>query len=211
MKRIINSMALATLLFVGATTASAAQREITLSSPDGKTQAKISVGDQIQYSLSQDGVEVLSPSELSMTLSDGEVWGVGSKLKSVSRYSEDQTIETPRYRSTHIDDKHNGVVLNFANWKLEFRAFDDAVAYRFVSTKRGEYQVMDERADFNFPNNAVATVPYVAIEGTIEEQFFNSFENTYTVSNLSDLDKNRLMFLPLSVEAQGDKRITITE
>ncbi len=211
MKKIMNSLALATLLFVGATTASAAAREIKLSSPDGKTQATISVGDQIRYSLSQDGVEVLAPSQISMTLSGGEVWGVGSKPRSVDRFSEDQIIETPRYRSTEIVDRYNGVMISFSNWKLEFRAFDDAVAYRFISDKRGRYEGESEQADFNFPNDAVATVPYVAIEGTIEEQFFSSFENTYTTSKLSDLDKNRLMFLPLSVEAPGGKRVTVTE
>lgn len=211
MKTIISSLTLATLLFMGASTASAAEQNTTLLSPDGQTQALISVGGQIKYSISQDGEEILSPSALSMTLSDGEIWGEGSKLESVSRYSEDQTIETPRYKSTQIEDKHNGVVLNFADYKLEFRAFDDAIAYRFISEKSGKYEVVDELVDYNFPTDAVATVPYVAVEGTIEEQFFNSFENIYSVSTLSDLDKNRLMFLPLSVEVQDGKRITITE
>ncbi len=219
MRKIMNLLALAALLLVGATTtatvlsaATAAQpKPIKLSSPDKKTVATIYVGDKIRYSLSQDGVEVLSPSEISMTLSDGSVWGVGSQLLSIDESSEDKIIETPRYRSTHIVDKYNNLVMHFAGWSLEFRAFDDAVAYRFISQKRGKYEVVDEQADFNFPNNAVATVPYVAIEGTIEEQLFNSFENVYTVSTLSDLDKNRLMFLPLSVEAEGEKRVTITE
>ncbi len=218
MKKPIYSFIFATLLSVigastatTATAASASQREITISSPDGKTQATISIGDKIRYSLSQDGVEVLSPSEISMTLSDGAEWGVGSKLKSVNKYSENQTIETPRYRSAQIEDQHNGVVLSFADWKLEFRAFDDAVAYRFISNKRGKYEVKSELSSFNFPDDAVATAPYVKHQGSIEDQFFNSFENTYTIAKLSELDKNRLMFLPLSVEAQGGKRITITE
>ncbi len=217
MKKIFGSLALVALLFIGtssvsvAAAAQVARRDITLSSPDGKTQATISVGGQIHYSLAQDGVEVLAPSQVAMTLSDGEVWGAGSKLKSVRRYRGDERIETPRYKATHIEDQHNGVVLNFADWKLEFRAFDDAVAYRFISNKAGRYEVVSERVDYNFPNDAVATVPYVAIEGSIEEQFFNSFENTYTVSKISQLDKNRLMFLPLSVEAQGARRVTITE
>ncbi len=211
MRKILKSLALSTALLAGATTAAMAQKNFTLASPDGKTETTISVGDQIRYSISQDGVEVLSPSELSMTLSDGTVWGVGSKLKSTDKYSTNEVIETPRYKSTSITDSHNGMVMNFAGWKLEFRVFDDAVAYRFVSEKSGEYNIVSEKAEYNFPDDAIATAPYVAIEGTIEEQFFSSFENIYTVSKLSDLDKNRLMFLPLSVEAKGGKRVTITE
>ncbi len=218
MKKIINFIALSLLIVVGSvatTSAWAAPKQkgqiIKLKSPDGKSQATINVSDRITYSLSQDGVEVLSPSAISMTLNDGTLWGVAPTLLSVERYSEDETIETPRYRSTHIVDQHNGVLLNFDGWAVEFRAFDDAVAYRFISEKRGKYEVVNEQAEFNFPDNAIATAPYVPIEGTIEEQFFSSFENTYTVAPIQDLDKNRLIFLPMSIEAQGSKRVTITE
>ncbi|MFI3280978.1 MAG: glycoside hydrolase family 97 protein [Rikenellaceae bacterium] len=210
MNKALISCAAAILLAVNAAAAST-KKEITLSSPDGTTQAIIDIGDQIRYSLWQDGREILTPSEISMTLSDGSVWGVGAKIKAIDKLKGDGIIETPHYRSTQIEDRYNGVVINFSDWKLEFRAFDDAVAYRFVSNKRGQYEVMGERADFNFPSDAVATVPYVAIEGSLEEQFFSSFENTYSVSNLSNLDKNRLMFLPLSVESGEERRITITE
>ncbi len=211
MKTFKKTVALAALLFVGAVTMSASAKEIKLSSPDGKTEAIINTDGQLKYSLSQDGVEVLAPSSISMTLSDGTVWGYASKLKSVQRVSGDEIIETPRNKATQIENKYNGVVLDFSGWQVEFRAFDDAVAYRFISQKKGRYEVKAEEADFNFVNDAVATVPYVYSEGSLEHQFFQSFENTYTTLPLSELDRNRLMFLPLSVEAPEGKRITITE
>ncbi len=211
MKTIKKTLATLALLLACTTTMGAPTEQITLSSPDGKTQAMIDVTGQIKYSLHQDGVEVLAPSPISMTLGDGTVWGVAPKLKSVKKVSNDQTIETPRYKSSHIEDKYNGVVLNFSGWQLEFRAFDDAVAYRFISQKQGQYVVEAEEADFNFTNDAVATVPYVYSPGSLEHQYFQAFENTYTTAPLSELDRNRLMFLPLSVEAPQGKRITITE
>ncbi|MFR9578018.1 MAG: glycoside hydrolase family 97 catalytic domain-containing protein, partial [Rikenellaceae bacterium] len=211
MKTFISKVVLAALLIVGTTTVNAAAREIKLNSPDGKTQANISVGETIRYSLHQDGVEVLAPSAVSMTLSDGTVWGVAPKLKSVEKISEDRVIETPRHKATHMEERYNGVILDFSGWKLEFRAFDDAVAYRFISNKRGTYNVESEQADFNFLDDAVATVPYVYSAGDLEHQFFQSFENTYSTLRLSEIDRNRLMFLPLSVEVAGGKRLTITE
>ncbi|MFI3285414.1 MAG: glycoside hydrolase family 97 protein [Rikenellaceae bacterium] len=190
---------------------STSAKEIKLSSPDGKTEAIINTEGQLRYSLSQDGVEVLAPSPISMTLSDGTVWGYAPKLKSVERVSGDEIVETPRNKASQIENKYNGVVLNFSGWQVEFRAFDDAVAYRFISQKEGRYEVKAEEANFNFVDDAVATVPYVASEGSLEHQFFQSFENTYTTLPLSELDRNRLMFLPLSVEAPEGRRITITE
>ncbi|MFI3317631.1 MAG: glycoside hydrolase family 97 protein [Rikenellaceae bacterium] len=190
---------------------SASAKEIKISSPDGKTEAIINTDGQLKYSLSQDGVELLAPSPISMTLSDGTVWGYAPKLKSVVRVSGDEIIETPRNKASQIENRYNGVVLDFSGWQVEFRAFDDAVAYRFISQKKGRYEVRAEEADFNFVNDAIATVPYVYSEGSLEHQFFQAFENTYTTLPLSELDRNRLMFLPLSVEAPEDKRITITE
>ncbi|MFR9621110.1 MAG: glycoside hydrolase family 97 protein [Rikenellaceae bacterium] len=211
MKTLKKTVALAALLFMGAATMSASAKPIKLSSPDGKTEAIINTDGQLRYSLRQDGVEVLAPSPISMTLSDGTVWGVAPELKSTTKLSGDEIIETPRNKATQIENKYNGVVLDFSGWQVEFRAFDDAVAYRFISQKKGRYEIEAEEADFNFVNDAVATVPYVYSEGSLEHQFFQAFENTYTTLPLSELDRNRLMFLPLSVEAPEGKRITITE
>lgn len=209
MKAFIVGAAISALSFLGVTTATA--RNITLTSPDSKTEAVINTDKRLSYSLRQDGVEVLAPSDISMTLTDGTVWGVAQKPKSVKRISENKTIETPRHKATHMEDRYNGVVIAYDGWKVEFRAFDDAVAYRFISEKKGAYEVKSEQADFNFVNDAIATVPYVYSEGDLEHQFFQAFENTYTTLPLSELNRNRLMFLPLSVEAPQGKRITLTE
>lgn len=59
----------------------------------------------------------------------------------------------------------------------------------------------------------VASVPYVKAgkDGDYESQYFNSFENTYTTDRLSKLNKKRLMFLPLVVDAGEGVKICITE
>ncbi len=211
MKSIRSLFILASFLMFGFTSLIANPNEIKLSSPDGKTEAIISVGQTIKYSIYQDRVEVLAPSELSMTLTDGTIWGVGSKLENIERMSVDEIIKTPRHKANEIEDKYNGVLLDFDGWKLEFRAFDDAVAYRFISEKEGNYEIKNEQVDYNFVDDAMATVPYVQTPGDLEHQFFQSFENTYTTLPLSELDKNRLMFLPLTVDAPDGKRVTITE
>lgn len=211
MKIHLSSVVAAALLFAATTNSVAAERKLSLKSPDGLTEANIVIGDQIRYSLSQDGVEVLAPSTISMSLTDGTVWGVAPKLRSVQRSSEDKIIETPRHKATQIEDKYNSLLMNFSGWQLEFRAFDDAVAYRFISQRKGKYEVQSEQADFNFLDDAEAIFPYVYSAGDLEHQFFQSFENTYTIAPLSQIDRNRLIFLPMSVNAPSTKRVTITE
>ena len=96
---------------------------------------------------------------------------------------------------------------------MEFRAYDDGIVYRFVSRAKKPFNVLDEIVDYQFPFDAVASVPYVnrGKDGDYESQFFNSFENTYVTNNLSKQNKKRLMILPLVVEAGDGVKMCITE
>ena len=212
MKNTFSQAIMIALVFISTAAFSASVKKITVKSPDGKTQTEVTVNETISYSISQDGVQVLAPSNLSMSLSDGTIWGIGSKITNVKTHKVNAVIDAPFYKSKKVQDSYNNVVITFSgNWSLEFRAYNDGVAYRFASTKKGKYQIVSEEAEFKFTNDAEATVPYVYDPGTIEHQLFQAFENRYTRLKLSELDKNRLMFLPLSVEAPKGKRITITE
>ena len=97
-------------------------------------------------------------------------------------------------------------------WSVEFRAYDDGFAYRFASTLDKPYEIATEQTDFNFPADYTASVPYVRTgsDDNMQSQFFNSFENFYTVERLSALNPRRLAFLPLSVDTDG-VTVAITE
>ena len=58
-----------------------AQKSYQLQSPDRKLQTVVSVGDNVEFSLTHDGTEVLAPSAISMTLHNGEV--LGAKTESI--------------------------------------------------------------------------------------------------------------------------------
>lgn len=212
MKKKITFLLAAITVMLISFTASAASNTLKLASPNGKTYANIDINKFITYTVYQDGDEVLHPSKISMTLTDGTIWGVDSKVKNIKRNSVDQMIDTPFYKDKKIRDNYNQLTINFRdNWSLDFRAYNDGIAYRFVSSKQGRYDVKDEKAQFAFTKNAIVTAPYVYSPGDIEHQLFQSFENMYTVLPITDLDSNRLMFLPLSVQEKDGKRVTILE
>lgn len=206
----IRTMAVA--LFALPAVISASAKDFKVMSPDGKTKALISVEKTISYSVYQDEVQVMKPSAISMTLTDGTVWGLDPEIKKTSEQSVDRIINTPFYKSSSVRENYNELSIRFDdNWEVNFRAYNDGVAYRFVSHKKGKYEVRDEQAEFNFNPQDIATVPYVFPPGSIEHQLFQSFENTYTVLPVQELDKNRLMFLPLSVQTSDEKRVTVLE
>lgn len=185
-----------------------------VTSPDGHISATVIVGEDIRYSVSRNEQTLIAPSTISMNLSDGTVFGQNDKVRKTVRTSFDETFSTVAYKKAEVRDNYNQILLNFKEFSLIFRAYDDGVAYRFVNNldKKKTYEVISEQAEFNFGEDRQAFIPYVNSGAkTVEGQYFNSFENTYTVQNLSQWRKDRLAFLPLVVAADEGVKILITE
>ncbi|MFD2999527.1 glycoside hydrolase family 97 protein [Pontibacter toksunensis] len=204
------------LLMVFGQFAALAQQNYTVQSPDGKIKATVDLKDKITYSVNHENDQMIAPSPISMQLSNGETLGAKPRLKNVKRNTVNKTIPTPVYKRSEIKDNYNEMVLNFRDdYSVIFRAYNDGVAYRFATSKRKDFNVQNEEATFNFDKDYTAIVPYVKQEQTenptIEQQFDNSFENTYTHSPLTKLDQNHLAFLPVAVEAANGKKLVITE
>lgn len=211
-KRFLFSIAAAFLF--AATPSFAKDVNYRVTSPDGHISAAVMVGEDIRYSVSRNEQTLIAPSTISMDLSDGTVFGQNDKVRKTVRTSFDDTFSTVAYKKAEVRDNYNQILLNFKEFSLIFRAYDDGVAYRFVSNldKKKTYEVISEQAEFNFGEDRQAFIPYVnSGANTVEGQYFNSFENTYTVQNLSQWRKDRLAFLPLVVAADEGVKILITE
>ena len=202
------------LIFTCAMSYSFAQRQYTVTSPDGKIRAEVSVGQSITYTVTHGSDVLIAPSALSMELDNGVVWGVDPKLQKASNRSVNEVIPAVIYKKKEVPDHFNELTLAFrGDYRVIFRAYDDGMAYRFVSTTKKPFRVKSEQAEFNFPADYKAYIPYVREDRTnsFEEQFFNSFENLYTHANLSDWDKQKYAFMPLLIEAANGKKICVTE
>ena len=184
-------------------------KEITVASPDGRLIATVSIGERITYALTLDGKALLSPSPISMTLKTGEVWGRDSRLLRTRKTSKREHIEVPFGTTRAIDTEYGETTLYFkGGWGLKFRVYDDAAAYRFFSTKDDTFFIRDEEANFIFPEDFPAFIPY---SRSTRDPYFNSFENVYARSKLSEFTPGRLAFLPLLVEAHDGIKVCILE
>ncbi len=197
-----------------ANTAAFAQKQFKLASPDKRLATTISIGDKLTYDISLAGEKVMEPSAINITLADGTCWGDKARLTSSSEKHVDETVASPFYRSAALHDNYNALTLHFrGGWNIEFRAYNDAIAYRYVTTTKKTLYVKDEAVNYRFACDATATVPYVQVgePGNFESQYGSSFENTYTTAHISELDKGRLMFLPLAVDNGKGVKVAITE
>ncbi|MCQ2162409.1 MAG: glycoside hydrolase family 97 protein [Bacteroidales bacterium] len=190
----------------------AAAKDYKLSSPDGKISVSITAGENLAYSVSYDGKEILAPSKLAMNIEGGKVFGAGKVRKVTTGKVEDKGLATVAYKKASVDDVYNFTTIAYSECSVEFRAYDDAVAYRFVSTaKKGEFNVASEDVEYNFADNLQTWVPYVRTQGTFEQQWYNSFENTYEHIALNDWNPERLAFLPVAFDAADGVKVLITE
>ena len=165
-----------------------------VSSPSGANSIVLEWGDgALRWSASHNGVEVVAPSRLSMTTSN-DVWGERAEVMA----------KTPTE-----NEQYRGCVIDFGEFEVELRAYNDGVAYRFISDMAGDYYVVDELAEFSFAEMDMAWIPYVNFkpDATTDyaTQFYTSFENTYDYVSLGNIDWRRLIFTPAVVEHNGLK------
>ena len=203
------------LMMVGGTLS--AQKQYNLQSPDNDITVTIEVGEQITYAVAHGNTCVLAPSAIGLTLNDGTKLGMKPVVKSAKTRSVNQSVKTKLYKRAEIPEVYNELTLAFkGQYKVVFRAYDEGVAYRFETEFRKPIIIESETADFNFDADYQGVIPYVlrraGQEGDlISQQFYNSFENTYTHTALSQMDSQKLAFLPLLVELKDGKKVVITE
>lgn len=189
------------------TSAVALGKPYGLSSPDGKLSVSITEGC---FGISKEGITLVAPTRFGLTLEDGTEWTSAQKPRKITKRHYDHTISPVIYKKNEIRDCFNELTLAYAGFKLEFRAYDDAVAWRFVACGKKAFSVRSETLDLTFPDGTQCHVPYVRTEGSFEEQFNNSFENQYEHIPLQSWDAARLAFLPITFECAG-KYVCVTE
>ena len=148
-----------------------------------------------------------------MTLQNGEVLGAKPKVSKVTKGSVDKVIPSPFYKKAEVSDIYNEMTISFrGDYSIAFRLYNDGLAYRFITRKKGEIVVADEAATYNFLTDHKTFSAYVnSTKPTFEEQFSNSFEQPYVNEAITKLNDKRLMILPYLVDLGNGKKLCITE
>ncbi len=161
-------------------------------------------------------MEIVSPSKIGLTLKtlqESEQLFVGAKVAKTVRTSVDTPIPTLYYRKDTVTDRYNELTLKFkGDYSVTFRMYDDGMAYRFGLGRKGATIIEQETAAYRFPKDYKTYTAYVNnADKKLENQFYASFENTYTTKTLTELDPNRLKMLPLLIDLEEKGKLCITE
>ena len=185
--------------------------DLEVKSPDGAISVKVEAGAKLEWSVHDHGEQIIAPSAISLLLEEGDVLGDNAKITSSNTEKNSTVIAAINYIKANIPDDYNQLTINCKNgYGLIFRVYNDAVAYRFFTKKKGEIIIKNEEANFNFTDDHKAFLPYMwdYRGGKI---FNSSFEALYREINISQFLSDSLAFLPVLVDVGNNKKVVILE
>ena len=186
-------------------------RDFELTSPDSAISVKVEAGAKLQWSVRLRGEQIVAPSIMSLILEGGDTLGDNATITSADREKIRSAFAGINYIKARIPDEYNQITINCKNgFGVIFRVYNDAVAYRYFTKKKGEIIVRNEEANFNFTDDHKAFLPYMwdYRGGKI---FNSSFEALYREITISRFLSDSLAFLPALVDVGNNVKVVILE
>lgn len=195
---------IATLLYLGATVSA---ENYLVKSPDGKIVAELNTNKSLSLQFKYNGSILLQESSIGVTLNDGTDMGKNPKVASHKLSNHKETIHAPFYRQQNFETAYQELNLKLKNgFGIILRAYDEGVAYRFYTQRKGKTIILNETAAYQFGKDKKAWLPYTT---TPEKPFAMAFQNIYHETRL-DTAKQDLAFLPATIDC-GKAKVTILE
>ncbi len=183
-----------------------AVQPLTVTSPNGALVVTIGTAGQLTWAVSAGGRPVLAPSRLSMTLAGGRVLGASPVVTRTTARSVDEALRpVVRVKRAVVRDHFTERRVDFSgDYSLVVRAYDDGVAYRFVTRLPGEVTVENEEATMVFPGDYTVWFPE-------ETSLLSHQERLYKRVRISEITAGQFSSLPALVEIPGGPKVAIAE
>ncbi|WP_377704313.1 glycoside hydrolase family 97 protein [Pseudoduganella sp. UC29_71] len=153
--------AAAAALALAVSAPSHAQPSYVAVSPDQRTRVELIARDgKLAYSVSRDGVTVISPSPLGLATSLGPLDGGTLQVSGVERKSVNDVYRPVAGKAASVADRYSQVELQLAGKRSPVkvnviaRAYDDGIAIRYVLPQQAQdkdVEITGEATGFHFP------------------------------------------------------------
>lgn len=184
----------------------AQNKSIDIQSPDGKLKVVVDLKEKLYYSVISQNDTILKNCTLSMTLSN-DVLGEKPHLQSFKKGTIDrETLRPIPLKNASVRNHCNTLRMNMkGNYAIEFRAYDNGIAYRFVTNRKNQLEVLGEEFTIHFPANYLAHLSKTS-------SFKTSYENLYSHVNTMDYkSSDEMSYLPVLLESPKGYNILISE
>ena len=195
----MNKLLTFALLFLSCSFASA-QKRVSATSPDGQTRLTVTIADRIYYDVESHGERLFDRCHIGLTLRDRTL-GAQPVLKSKKLTKVSETL-TPIHplKSAKVENRYTLLTLTMGGgYKVEWRVYDDGLAYRFSTALKGDIEVLAEDATWQLaaPARLVLQQP---------GGFRTSCEENYSVVASAEWKSaDRMSELPILVMGERQK------
>ena len=185
---------------------------LSVCSPSGKICVKIWMGKDLNYKIDFNGKSIMDPSVMDMLLAGNENFSFSNRIKSHSIKKVNNIIVSPvPEKRKNIPDNYNLMTIVFKQpYKVEFRVYDDGVAYRFLTAFKDSITVQNEIAQFNFPGKPFAYFPGIHKRDDADI-FHTSYEELYPLREVDSIAKSEMAYTPVLLVPESNPKIAITE
>ena len=189
------------LIFVSALSISAyAQKTVTAQSPDGQTKVNVTLSDKIYYDIESHNETLLKQSIIGMQLRD-KTLGANPVLKKKSIRSIEETV-TPIFPLKYSQVENNYTLLTLemkGGYAVEFRLYNNGVAFRMTTSLPGEIEVMQENTVFQLADDCDLVLQQPG-------GFKTGCEESYTIVNSKQWKKeDKMTELPVLIMGKNQK------
>jgi alpha-glucosidase len=184
------------------------QSSVLLKSPGNNLAIEINTKDSLSWKLNKGNETLLSHAVAGLDIENKPYVGLNEQVKSIVRVSKNDIIHpVVAVRQQAIRDVYNELRINFkSGHAIIFRAYDNGVAYRWVTRFKDSVNIKNEIVDYEFPGNN-------RVLWGIEEnkEFLSHFELLFKDSTIASFSKEQHCGLPLYVSSASGTKMLLTE
>jgi alpha-glucosidase len=167
-------------------------QQYQVKSPNGLLRAEVNVAGNIHFRLYRGKRILLHSKPIGLQLKRGVEMGQGETVVDAQEKNVNRTVKpVVPYRAAKIEEHYNALTLVLSSGlRLEFRCFDDGLAYRMVTEAEGELIILNEEMGFEVTTDPDLWFPQ-------ESSFFSHNERKFIRSSNQTIGKGNKASTPI--------------
>lgn len=179
-------------------------KNIEIVSPDSQLKMVVEITNAISYQVFYKGKEIIKPSVIGIQLKDKNLTE-NLTVISTKTSKSNKTIKPLYGKVNNLSDKYNEIIINFkGNYSLIARAYDEGVAYRFVTNIDRDIVIENEEFNVNILDD-----PAVIYQETDNYTSWELMHIDY--ASVSSIQDNKKAITPVLFSMPGNVKVVIAE
>jgi alpha-glucosidase len=171
-----------------------------IKSPNESIELTVIVDGGISWSASLNGNVIIREVKIGMDFSSEQDFGTNSQVKdhTIKKYSSMIYPAVP-HKDAAIKDEFTQLAISFkGKYQLNFRAYNDGMAYQFVDKNKKDREVISEKMSISFPDESRSFFPK-------EEKMYSHNQCYYLDKALTEISSDELCSLPVVFVTENAK------